>query len=403
DGRKRPSKADLVEEDELDTTIPAVAPKVSTPADTLASAPSPLLPQTLNGNSQPGTANTAPSGKVSAAPARPALSEVRPYSSASGYRPELVAQYANKHGKKPLPVPVASGTISGGMPPAMMPMGTQFGQTMLPGQFAMGQPNMFGTMANNVSQPVVPVPPMAGMQGQVPQPMGTPQLMNLFSPPNSSDMAVQGKVLPQPPEPVPAFNPAYMGASIAAQPVAAAPPAPSKVLPQPPVAPSSRVTNMALADQPAGYPTPNQSPGHIQQQPMVQQQQQQQHQPQHIMAMSQPANMSSISLPQMQFPNDSMMFVPDPMMPNAGGFIPGGATPVPMMMMQGQPQIQQMTAAPQMQLQPAIYGTMQPQMQTMYQQADLQMQMVPPQMMQPQMMYPPGAVPDPSAPPMMVS
>ncbi|KAJ1950845.1 hypothetical protein FBU59_000493 [Linderina macrospora] len=355
-----------MEEDELDNRIPSVAPKVSTPADTLASAPSPLAPASHNSSIPPGMANTAPSGKVSTAPARPALSEVRPYSSASsGYRPELVAQYANKHGKKPLPMPAVSGTVSGSMPPAMVPMGAPFGQTMLPGQFAMGQPNQFGTMANGTIQHMAPVPPpMSGIPGHPPQPMGAPQqpqLMNLFSPPNTSDMTMQSKVLPQPPEPVPAFNPAYVGASTDAQSMSAAPPAPAKVLPQPPVAPNGRATSMGFNDQAGGYPTPN-------------------------------------HLPQMQFQNDSMMFVPDSMMANAGGFVPGGAAPVPMMVMQGQPQMQQMTAAPQMQAQQIIYGTMQPQMQAMYQPADMQMQM-----MQPQMMYQPGIVPDPSAPPMMMS
>ncbi|KAJ2887504.1 hypothetical protein IWW38_005125, partial [Coemansia aciculifera] len=94
--------------------------------------------------------HTVPAGGLAALGARPSQSDLRPYSSASMYNPDLAIKYANKHGKKPLPYAPSPAVTSMGFDNSGLVQVSQqqqqhipmqgYDQTMMPGQFLpMGQ------------------------------------------------------------------------------------------------------------------------------------------------------------------------------------------------------------------------------------------------------------------------
>ncbi|KAI8322810.1 hypothetical protein GQ54DRAFT_297195 [Martensiomyces pterosporus] len=339
DGRKKPSKAALPEDDDLETIIP-VAPKTSKQNEMLASAPSsspgPNGPNASNRPHapalEPSGSHTVPPGGMSSTGVRPSLSDLRPYSSASMYKPELATQYANKHGKKPLPVtpPVGCGNTGPPMAGNSVPTGMQpvqnYDMTLMPGQFVpmqqqqQQQQPVYVSGPPPVPQQYLPPPPQQGgtsmqpypstlppqsvpqqipihMQGsqqhqqhqhqhqhqqhqqQQPQMLQQqhpqPALMNLFAPPGG-ELPVS-KVLPQPPAPTPAFNPAFNPAfTNDKEKINTLPPASAKVLPVPPTLDNGRSNpGVITAEQTSGYSAQYEPPHTIQQQ-----QQQLQPQPQ---------------------------------------------------------------------------------------------------------------------------
>ncbi|KAJ2264117.1 hypothetical protein GGI01_000136 [Coemansia sp. RSA 376] len=147
-GRKR-LHVEPPREDDDDVRL-QVAPKVGNFSAATASAPSlPPAPYVGMTMARPQSAivglsgsQTVPAGGLAALGNRPSTSDMRPYSSASMYNPELAIKYANKHGKKPLPAAPSPATMSmgfdnsGGIPPASQHLPQQgYDQTMMPGQF----------------------------------------------------------------------------------------------------------------------------------------------------------------------------------------------------------------------------------------------------------------------------
>ncbi|KAJ2833988.1 hypothetical protein FBU31_001835, partial [Coemansia sp. 'formosensis'] len=148
-GRKRLHVEPPRDEEEDDIRL-QIAPKASNISAATASAPSlppaPYVGMTL-GRPQSAVVGTSgsqtvPAGGLAALGNRPSTSDLRPYSSASMYNPELAIKYANKHGKKPLPAAPSPATMSmgfdnsGGIPPASQHLPQQgYDQTMMPGQF----------------------------------------------------------------------------------------------------------------------------------------------------------------------------------------------------------------------------------------------------------------------------
>ncbi|KAJ2465677.1 hypothetical protein GGI02_004622, partial [Coemansia sp. RSA 2322] len=162
-GRKRPHVEPPRDDDE-DIRL-QVAPKFGKASAAEATAPSlPPAPHVGLAMSRPQSALVAPSGSQTvpvggsaAMVMRQSVSDLRPYSSASMYNPELAIKYANKHGKKPLPAaPSPAGLSMGFDNPVPLDMqqqqqqhpGLQFqqqfqqqqpmqgyDQTMMPGQF----------------------------------------------------------------------------------------------------------------------------------------------------------------------------------------------------------------------------------------------------------------------------
>ncbi|KAJ1965657.1 hypothetical protein GGI12_000604 [Dipsacomyces acuminosporus] len=269
-GRKKLSKAGAGEDDDLDTILP-VAPKTGIKTESLASAPSTLPPGPHRPNSLAlgdSGSNTVPTSSMSSTGLRPSLSDLRPYSSASMYTPELATQYANKHGKKPLPVtppvcgpgastigPGAAGSLAAPVavapqaPASKQPM-QGYDMTLMPGQFPPAQQQQQPVFVSGPPQiPQQALPPIpqqtniqmqqypyaaSPQQFQPQQQQQQPPLMNLFAPPAGEQPA--GKLLPQPPASVPAFNPAYNPAFANDQAKSTNPLAqtPAKVLPVPP-------------------------------------------------------------------------------------------------------------------------------------------------------------------------
>ncbi|KAJ2448711.1 hypothetical protein GGF42_005010, partial [Coemansia sp. RSA 2424] len=136
--------------DEEDDIRLQVAPKAGNPLATTASAPSlPPAPYVGMAMGRPQSAisalsgsQTVPAGGLAALGNRPSTSDLRPYSSASMYNPDLAIKYANKHGKKPLPYAPSPAATSMGFDNSVLPPASQqqlpmqdYDQTMMPGQF----------------------------------------------------------------------------------------------------------------------------------------------------------------------------------------------------------------------------------------------------------------------------
>ncbi|KAJ2734048.1 hypothetical protein IW152_002594 [Coemansia sp. BCRC 34962] len=315
-GRKRLHVEQLAD-DEDDVRL-QVAPKDSGLSAATASAPS-LPPAPFVGMvlGRPQSAivgvsgsQTVPAGGLAALGNRPSTSDLRPYSSASMYNPELAIKYANKHGKKPLPAAPSPSAVTMGFDNTVsqnLPQG--YDQTMMPGQFApASQQYAYPPQFLSPQQQQQTLPPGNGtrpmsldsglamgtmlphnqqlsqqlsqyqqqqqahqhQQYQQYQPQ-EPSLMTLFAPPPGTENSPQHKVLPNPPPQLvtptftPAYNPAFGSAS---QPQQARP---GKTLPAPP--PASQPMGSGAMSQPQydthGYPVEQQPPGNYMYQPMA--------------------------------------------------------------------------------------------------------------------------------------
>ncbi|KAJ2746218.1 hypothetical protein GGI20_001498 [Coemansia sp. BCRC 34301] len=300
-GRKRVHAEPPREEEDEDVRLQD-APKASNPIAATASAPSlPPAPYVGMAMGRPQSAisaisgsQTVPAGGLAALGTRPSTSDLRPYSSASMYNPDLAIKYANKHGKKPLPhapspAAVSMGFDGSGLPPASQQQQSYFpvqgyDQTMMPGQFlpisqqqqqyaqlplsqqhqqpygvcarpmsldggmGMGTMHMENTQLQqqlNQYQPQQQQPFQLQQQQFQPQQMcqqqyqpQEPPLMNLFAPPPGTENSPQSKVLPNPPQSeaptfTPAYNPAFANNAASQQQQAQ----PGKSLPAPPSQP----------------------------------------------------------------------------------------------------------------------------------------------------------------------
>ncbi|KAJ1821466.1 hypothetical protein LPJ60_002603 [Coemansia sp. RSA 2675] len=315
-GRKR-LHVEQPADDEEDVRL-QLAPKANNLSAATASAPSlPPAPFVGMALGRPQSAvvgvsgsQTVPAGGLAALGNRPSTSDLRPYSSASMYNPELAIKYANKHGKKPLPAAPSPSAMSMSFDNSVsqnLPQG--YDQTMMPGQFApTNQQYAYQPQFLSPQQQQQTLPPGNGnrpmsldsglamgtmlphnqqmsqqlsqyqQQQQAHQPQQCqqyqpqePPLMNLFAPPPGTENSPQHKVLPNPPPQsvtptfTPAYNPAFSNTS---QPQQAQP---GKTLPAPP--PASQPIGGAAMSQPQydthGYPVEQQPPGNYMYQPMA--------------------------------------------------------------------------------------------------------------------------------------
>ncbi|KAJ1992547.1 hypothetical protein GGI25_000048 [Coemansia spiralis] len=253
------------EEEEEEEDIPLVAPKGDAD-DSFASAPALMQhdqSSTMTSFSSASLASVATVPTL-AGQMRPSMSDLRPYSSASVHRPELANKYAQKHGKKPLPVaPSAQNSPIVGLEQApLSSIQNQsmlgYDQTVMPGQITMMQQHQ-----QHVEMMVAPSP-MPYQQ--------EPALMNLFAPPTGMDTQQPNKALPYPPQAAaPAFNPAYNPAFVYEADQNMMQPRPqSKMLPVPPVTMVSGAMQpvpIAIA-QPMDMSMANSAPVYQQHQPM---------------------------------------------------------------------------------------------------------------------------------------
>ncbi|KAJ2852295.1 hypothetical protein IWW36_000438 [Coemansia brasiliensis] len=208
-GRKRPSKAQMDEEDEDITFL--VEPKTNKSSNgTVASAPA-MIEQDKPSTSSIGGMTPVSSSLSANVQLRPSMSDLRPYSSASMHSSELANKYAQKHGTKPLPAaPNMSAPISGydaGYPGGFQPQAPGgYDDTLMPGQIPFAQVQQRPMSYGGESLPMQ-YQGTIGSMALPAQQQQQQQLMTLFAPPSAPEQP--HKALPEPPASNPAYNPAY--------------------------------------------------------------------------------------------------------------------------------------------------------------------------------------------------